>query len=192
MGMSLALDTILSATFHFVTKWSPELKRNQSRDLLRFLVCKLYDQGRGELGNAQITLAQGTLARKLGLSRTWVNILVGRLKEAGWIDYYAPALLDGTRASSIFRVGNTLKRLLVMLAKAKPKKTRAKHPVKEAWQFSPTPVEKKILSLLAKENEPPKPHLLAKVPLLGRWLERGKDQKRNSPKVSPGAVLLTS
>jgi hypothetical protein len=176
MGSTLALDTILSATCYFAAKWCPELKRNQSRDLLRFLVCRLYDQGRGQLVNAQVTLAQGTLAKKLGLSRTWVNILLGRLKEAGWIDYYAPALVDGTRASSIFRVGAQLKRLLVILTKAKKtKKKSAKPTVKESWQFSPTNVEKRLFSILAKEHEPPLPHILAKIPLLGKWLERGKD-----------------
>jgi hypothetical protein len=173
MGSTLALDTVLSATFHFVTKWSPDLKRNQSRDLLRFLVCKLYDQGRGQLVNAQVTLAQGTLARKLGLSRQWIGTLLDRLQTAGWVEYYAPVLADGMHGSTIFRVGRQLKRLLVMLSKVKRKQTPTRSGVNNRWQFSPSKEEKKIISILAKENEPPKPHILAKVPLLSRWLERG-------------------
>jgi hypothetical protein len=169
----LALDTILSATFYFTAKWSPELKRNGSRDLLRFILCRLYDSGRGQLGNAQLTLAQGTLARRLGLSRQWVGILLERLQEAGWLEYHAPIVAAGMRGSTIFRVGCQLKRLLVMLAKAGQRKRRAKPPDKSRWQFSPSNEEKKILSIRAKENRPPKPHLLAKIPLLRRWLERG-------------------
>ena len=38
---------------------------------------------------AQITLAQGALARKLGLSRQWIGILLQRLQEAGWLEYHA-------------------------------------------------------------------------------------------------------
>ncbi|MBI3795968.1 MAG: hypothetical protein HY268_03235 [Deltaproteobacteria bacterium] len=108
----LALDTILSATFFFAGKWTPGLKRNQARDVLRFLVCRLYDQGRGNLMQAHLTLAQTTLAHKVGLSRQWVGILLDRLQEAGWIDCYAPRLIDGMCGSTIFRVGRELKRVL--------------------------------------------------------------------------------
>jgi hypothetical protein len=114
-GRVLALDVVLSAVFFFAGKWTPALKRNQSRDLLRFLLCRLYDQSRGQLVNGHVTLAQGTLARKLGLSRQWVGILLDRLQGAGWIKYTAPVLDDGMRRSTIFRVGRQLKRLLVML-----------------------------------------------------------------------------
>src|SRR5882724_3349971 len=113
---TLALDTILSASFHFVVKWSPGLDRNKSRDLLRFLLCRLYDEGRGQLVNAQLTLAQTTLAKKLGMSRQWIGELVHRLEAAGWIEHYSPTLPDGTNGSTIFRVGRQLKRLLVTLA----------------------------------------------------------------------------
>jgi Mn-dependent DtxR family transcriptional regulator len=174
MGHIFALDTILSAASFFVWKWTPELKHNQSRDLLRFLLCRLYDQGRGQLVNAQVTLAQGTLARKLGLSRQWVGTLLDRLQAAGWVEYHAPVLEAGMRGSTIFRIGRQLKRLLVMLSKARPRKSAKKSDAKSRWHFSPTLVEKKILSFLAKENEPPKPHVLSKIPLLGRWLERGR------------------
>jgi len=174
MANALGLDTIISATVHFGAKWTPELKRTQGRDLLRYLLCRLYDQGRGQLVNAQVTLAQGTLAGKLGLSRQWVGILLERLQAAGWLEYRAPVLEGGMRGSTIFRVGNTLKRLLIMLAKARLKrKKRVRSDVNSAWQFSRSEQEKRLLALHAKENEPPPPHVLAKIPLLGRWLGRG-------------------
>jgi hypothetical protein len=85
MGGSVpALDNILlSASLFFVGKWTPELRRNQSRDLLRFLLCKLYDQSQGKLKTAHVSLAQTILARKLGLSRQWVGILLTRLQKEG-------------------------------------------------------------------------------------------------------------
>lgn len=170
----VALDSILSASFHFVVKWSPELDRTKSRDLLRFLLCRLYDQGRGQLVNSQLVLAQTTLARKLGLSRQWVGILVQRLENAGWIEHYSPVLPDGTNGSTIFRIGRTLKRLLVMLAKSTRGKTPAKKPAKSTWHFSPASAERNLFSIREKENQPPSPALLAKIPILKTWLERGK------------------
>jgi DNA-binding Lrp family transcriptional regulator len=174
----LALDTVLSAVFFFTGKWTPALKRNQSRDLLRYLLCRLYDQSRGQLVNGQITLAQGTLARKLGLSRQWVGELLERLQDAGWIEYYAPVLDDGMRGSTIFRVGRQLKRLLIMLLKSKKRKTPAKSDVKNPWRFSPSIKEKKHKAILESENTPPKPELLKRIPLLKQWLERGNTSER--------------
>jgi hypothetical protein len=169
----LALDVVLSAVFFFAGKWSPALKRNQSRDLLRFLLCRLYDQSRGQLMVGQVTLAQGTLARKLGLSRQWVGELLDRLQAAGWIEYAAPILDDGMRGSTIFRVGRQLKRLLVMLLKSGKRKTPAKSDANRAWQFSPSIEEKKQKALLDSENTPPKPEILNRLPLLKQWLQRG-------------------
>ncbi len=172
---ALALDTILSATQFFVRKWTPDLKRNQSRDLLRFLLCRLYDEGRGKLVGAQLTLAQGTLGKKLGLSRQWVGILLARLQHAGWLEYYAPVLDDGMRGSTIIRAGRQLKRLLIMLMKGKQYKSPVKTAAKSKWQFSPSLEEKRYLLILEQENAPPKPETLAKIPLLKKWLERGKE-----------------
>jgi hypothetical protein len=171
----LALDVVLSAVFFFAGKWTPALKRNQSRDLLRFLLCRLYDQSRGQLASGHVTLAQGTLARKLGLSRQWVGILLTRLQEAGWIEYAAPVLDDGMRGSTIFRVGRQLKRLLVMLLKARTRKTPAKSHDNDRWRFSPSDEEKRQKAILEKENRPPKPEILKRIPLLKAWLDRGKD-----------------
>src|SRR5215813_8519944 len=101
-NVTLALDTILSASFHFVVKWSPELDRNKSRDLLRFVLIRLYDEGRGQLVNTQLTLAQTTLAKKLGNSRQWVGVLLERLQAAGWIEYEAPWIGPGMRGSTSY------------------------------------------------------------------------------------------
>ena len=191
-GHVLALDTILSAVFFFAGKWTPELRRNQSRDVFRFLLCRLYDQGRGQLMNAELTLAQGTLAQKLGLSRQWVGELLERLKEAGWIEYYAPVLEDGMRGSTIFRVGRQLKRLLVMLWKSKrrlPAGRQGKKPVKSdannPWQFSPSIEEKRHQQILEQENTPPSPEILKRIPLLKRWLDRGTGEAGQKAPSSP-------
>jgi MarR family protein len=173
---SLTLDTVLSATFHFVTKWSPGLKRNQSRDLLRYLVCRLYDQGRGQLMNAQLSLAQTTLARKLGISRQWVSVLVKRLEDAGWLVHTSEKLPDGMNGSSTWRIGRMFKRLLVTLVKSNQRKKPTKSVVNNTWHFSPLEREKKILSLLDREKKPPSPALLKRIPLLKVWLQRGKEE----------------
>ena len=168
-----SLDRILSATFFFTTKWSARLQSNKARDLLRYLVCRLYDQGRGNLMNAQLELAQTTIAKKLGISRQWVGILVHRLEAAGWIEHASPKLADGTNGSTLWRVGRTLKRLLIMLAKSKRGKSSTKSDAKSTWHFFPLNREKEILSLRAKEKEPPSEAILAKIPLLRTWLARG-------------------
>jgi hypothetical protein len=172
----LALDTVLSATFHFTTKWSSQLQSNKARDLLRYVVCRLYDEGRGQLMNTQLSLAQTTLARKLGISRQWVGTLVQRLEAEGWLEHSSPTLADGTNGSTVWRVGRLLKRLLIMLTKSNRRKTLMPKPAKSTWHFSPLQREKEILSLLAKEKALPAPSLIAKIPLLGTWLKRGKEQ----------------
>ena len=151
----LALDSILSATFHFTTKWSSQLQSNKSRDLLRYIVCRLYDEGRGQLMNTQLELAQTTLARKLGISRQWVGTLVQRLEDAGWIEHSSPTLADGTNGSTVWRVGRLLKRLLVMLAKSPRRKTPIQKPAKSTWHFLLSKEKKKfILSSNGKKNCP--------------------------------------
>jgi DNA-binding Lrp family transcriptional regulator len=175
-GDTLALDSILSATFHFTTKWSSQLQSNKARDVLRYVVCRLYDEGRGQLMNTQLALAQTTLARKLGISRQWVGILVQRLEAEGWIEHSSLKLADGTNGSTVWRVGRLLKRLLVMLAKSKRRKTPIPKPAKSTWHFSPLKREKEKFSILEKEKSPPAPTLIAKIPLLGTWLQRGKEQ----------------
>src|SRR5215208_896818 len=141
-GNTLALDSILSATFHFTTKWSSQLQSNKARDLLRYVVCRLYDEGRGQLMNAHLSLAQTTVAKKLGISRQWVGTLVHRLEETGWLVHTSEKLPDGTNGSTIWRAGRLLKRLLIMLTKSKQRKTPMPKPAKSTWLFSPLKREK--------------------------------------------------
>jgi hypothetical protein len=137
-----------------------------------FLLCRWYDAGRGHAVGAQVKLAQGTIAGKLGLSRQWSAILIQRLRQAGWLDYYAELLPDGMRGSCVLRAGKQLKRLLIMLKKSRPK-TPTKADVKSAWKFSPSKEEKEILLRRQKEKEPPTEQVLAKIPILRQWLGRG-------------------
>jgi DNA-binding Lrp family transcriptional regulator len=176
MGEStLTLDQIWSATSHFSIEWSKGIESNKAHRILHYLLCRLYDEGRGQLVKASLTLAQTTLSKKLGISRQWIGELVQRLEREGWIQHESPKLPDGMNGSTTWRVGRTLKRLLVMLLKSRQRKTPATKPAKNSWHFSPLRREKEILSILSKEKELPKPETLAKVPLLKRWLERGKE-----------------
>jgi hypothetical protein len=184
----LSLDNILSAVNFFAGKRNPELKGNQSRDLLRYLLCRLFDQGHGCLMGAQITLAQGTLAIRLGLSRQWVGILLNRLQAAGLIEYYAPVLPGGMRASCNFRIGGQLQRILIMLVKSKRGKTHVKSDAKDRWQFSPSSKEEeRILKIRERENTPPRQELLDRSPTLNLWWERAKafiERQRGEGKTS--------
>jgi hypothetical protein len=170
----LTLDQIWSATSTFTVKWSDGLESNKAHRVLHYLLCRLYDEGRGHLVNARLTLAQMSLAKKLGISRQWVGILVSRLAAAGWIEYHSSTLPDGTNSSSVWRVGRTLKRLLVMLAKSRCGKKQRKDTAVCHWHFSPHRREKEILSILKRENEPPTLEVLARIPTLKQWLQRGK------------------
>jgi DNA-binding Lrp family transcriptional regulator len=171
---TLTLDQIWSATSTFSVKWSEGVESNKARRILHYLLCRLYDEGRGQLVNARLTLAQTTLAKKLGMSRQWVGELVNRLEQAGWIEHQSSKLADGTNSSSVWRVGRMLKRLLVMLGKCRCRPQSK--PAKSSWQFSPRELEKKTLSILDKEKEPLSVEVLIRVPLLRRWLERGKEK----------------
>jgi len=126
--------------------------------------------------NLRLTLAQTTLAKKLGLSRQWVGELVHRLDEAGWLVHVSPTLPDGPNGPTIFMIGNQLKRLLIMLIKSRRRKRPTKPAANGRWHFSPSPEEKKQILILEAENAPPKPELMAKIPLLRLWMKRGEGQ----------------
>lgn len=111
----LALDNILSASFFFAGKWTPELKRSQARDLLRLVVCKLYGVSHGHVFHAHVRVSQSALAADLGISREWCNHLVGRLIAARWVHYTTVRLPTGKFEIGVFRPGRTLKRLLCVL-----------------------------------------------------------------------------
>jgi Crp-like helix-turn-helix protein len=137
MGSSiLAMDNILAASVFFVGKWTPALKRNQSRDVLRLLICKFYGASNGNLFRAQIQASQDDLASRLDLSREWVCKLLGRLETAGWIVSKAIRLPDGKFLPCYFRPGGQLKRLLYILLKYRRKPHS--HPVNDSSQKLPT------------------------------------------------------
>jgi len=81
------------------------------------------------------------------------------------------------RGSCVFRIGRQFKRLLVMLKKATRPKTSVKRAAKSAWKFSPSKEEKEILLRRQKEKEPPPEQVLAKIPLLKTWMERGNTDR---------------
>src|SRR5262245_33044136 len=84
----------------------------------------------------RLTLAQTTLAKKLGLSRQWVGELVHRLDEAGWLVHVSPVLPDGTNGPTIFMIGRQLTRVLIILTKTKRRKRPTKEAAKCRWHFS--------------------------------------------------------
>ena len=79
-GGVLTLDQIWSATSTFTVKWSEGIESNKAHRVLHYLLCRLYDEGRGQLVNARLTLAQTTLSKKLGISRQWI----GDARESAW------------------------------------------------------------------------------------------------------------
>ena len=82
---SLSLDTVICAALFAAGQRTPAFKSNQAREVFRFLLCRLYDQGRGNVMKARITLAQTTLARKLDLSGSgWASCWAACRKPAGW------------------------------------------------------------------------------------------------------------
>lgn len=173
-GPTLTLDTILSAADFFTTKWSYGIESNKAGRVFRYLTCRLYDAGRGNLVNASLKLAQTTLAYKLSISRQWVGTLVSRLAETGWLLHESEKLPDGTNGSSVWRIGRQFKRLLVMLQKSTQRKSSIQKPAKRKWYFSPLSAkEKKIKEILDKEQQLPSPEMLERIPLLKRWLGRG-------------------
>jgi hypothetical protein len=116
MGGALALDNVLSAAHFFAGKWSPELKRNQSRDILRHLLCRMYGVSRGNPFHATLRTSHASIAAATNLSREWTCKLLARIRAEGWLSYYAPRLPDGHFEVGVFRPGRRLKRLLCMLA----------------------------------------------------------------------------
>ena len=172
----LTLDQIWSATSTFTVRWSEGLESNKAHRVLHYLLCRLYDEGRGQLVNARLTLAQTTLSKKLGISRQWMGELVSRLQMTGWLGHASQKLPDGTNGSTSVRIGRMLKRLLVMLARAAAAKSLSIQPAKSTWHFSPLKREKENFSILAREKELPTPEVIARIPTLKRWLERGKEK----------------
>jgi hypothetical protein len=139
MAGSISLDTIISSAVFFAAKWNPDLKRSQSRDILRAIINKLYGANRGAIFHAQARCSHAGLAATLDLSREWTCKLIGRLRDTGWIQTSAPRRPDGTQEITIFRPGRMLKRLLVMLLKSKQRRPSSR--VNNSSQKIPTQQE---------------------------------------------------
>jgi hypothetical protein len=138
---TLSLDTLVSSGLYFVGQWSPSLKRSQARDVFRLILNKLYGASQGSMFHARMRCSHAALAAKCDLSREWTCTLVGRLRQAGWIETEAPRL-PGSQHQDItrFKPGRLLKRLLVMLLRS-----RQRHPhknrVNDSSQKLPTKEE---------------------------------------------------
>jgi hypothetical protein len=137
---SLSLDTICNSATFFAGRWTPALRRNQSRDVLKLVLSKLYGANQGSLFHARMRCSHAALAASVGLSREWICTLVSRLRKAGWIETVAPRRADGKlQEITTFRVGRTLKRLLVMLLKSFQKRHHQQSPrVNDCSQKLPT------------------------------------------------------
>jgi hypothetical protein len=135
----LSLDTIISASTFFAGQWSPTLKGNQSRDVLRLVLNKLYGASQGNLFHARMRCSHAALAASCKLSREWTCTLVGRLRQAGWIETHAPRLPDGKQEETLFRPGRMLKRLLVMLLRSRQRQRSSR--VNDRPQKLPTKEE---------------------------------------------------
>jgi hypothetical protein len=132
----LTLDTIVNSAFFFAGKWHPDLKRNQSRDVLRALLYKLFAPRGGSLFHRHTRCSHAALAEQLSLSREWVCTLLGRLQSTGWIQSSAPRLPNGRQEISLFKPGKMLKRLLVLLLRSNQRSQ--KHRVNDPSQKLPT------------------------------------------------------
>lgn len=152
MPSILSLDTISNAATYFAGQWSPALKLNQSRDLLRLVLSKMYFPSQGNLFHARIRASHAALADSLDLSREWTCKLVGRLRAERWLETSAPRLPDGKQEISIFRPGRRLKKLLVMLLKSKQ---RVKNRVNTSSQKIPSKeqIEKNLQFLRGLQQE---------------------------------------
>lgn len=178
---TLALDTILSAMNFHARAWSPGIKRRQSRDLLRFIVIRLYSEGYGDLRTASLTISQSALADKIGVTREWCNQLLAQLKDAGWISYSSGRREGGLRTTCTYGIGNMLRRLLIMLSKSHAKKAKQTHVVKSRSQAFPFSSEKCFSLIRQNEQKLLGKEILARIPLLSIWMHRtDKTKQENS------------
>jgi hypothetical protein len=118
----ISLDTVVSSALFFSGKWTPALKLNQSRDVLRAVLNKLHGASQGSMFRARVRCSHAALAASCELSREWTCTLIGRLRDAGWIETSAPRLPDGKQEVTTFKPGRTLKRLLVMLLRSRQRR----------------------------------------------------------------------
>ncbi len=125
----ITLDQIISSSFFYLEKWSPDtinLKSNAAFDVLRYLLCRLYEEGNGKPLQAHVELSHSTIGSRLGLSRPWVCEMVGRLVDGGWLVSTSTWIGDNMRSSSCFSAGRQLRRLICYLLGSKRKKRHSK------------------------------------------------------------------
>ena len=137
-SLAIELDQLISSSFFYLDKWTPDekLKSNAAFDVLRYLLCRLHDEGDGKVLQGHIELSQGYIGQKLGLSRQWVNTLVSRLVDAGWLVASSTWTGEKMRSSTCFSAGRSLRRLVCQLLGSRRKK-RQNTPVNGRRQFSP-------------------------------------------------------
>jgi hypothetical protein len=177
-GSVFALDTILSAMNFHARRWSPDLTRTQSRDLLRFLTIKLYGEGKGSLQGASFTISQSALADKIGVCREWCNKLLAQLKNEGWISYTSTYEQPCKRTPCTYVIGNTMRRLLIMLTKSRSKKNKQNPVVNSRSQVSPLFSKERKPFYPPPRNNEKRPEIVDRDPLLKMWMDRGR-QKQN-------------
>jgi len=126
---AISLDQLISSSFYYLDRWTlegPQLKSNASFDVLRYLLCRLHDEGDGKVLQGHIELSQGYIGQKLGLSRQWINVLVGRLVDAGWLVATSTWTGENMRSSTCFSAGRSLRRLVCQLLGSMRKKRQKK------------------------------------------------------------------
>ncbi len=133
----LDLDTICNASTYWSQRWQPALRRNQSHRVLTLVVSKLFGASYGYVFRARVRASHASLASSLELSREWVCEMIHRLRQAGWLRTTARRLPDGTQEVTEFRAGPSLKRMMVMLLKAKQR--HKNNRVNNRSQENPTP-----------------------------------------------------
>jgi len=170
MAAQLSLDNIISAAEHFTREWSEGIESNKAFAVFRYVTTRLYYSSYGNMRVARLTFAQTSIAEKLNLSRRWVGEMLRRLRTKGWLTYYSPKLPDGTNGSTVFAIGNTMKRLLIMLSKSPTKKHG-----NDSGHFLRSHKNEKSFSTPAyreRKDRPLKPETLRSIPLLKIWLDR--------------------
>jgi hypothetical protein len=109
---TVRFDALNVKVYDEARRLSPTLSRGQARDVLTAMLRHLYRASDGELACAEVTLAQGVLARELQLSRQWLGVLLTRLQAAGWL------VFEGAGgAATCFRAGPQLLQVEQLLRK---------------------------------------------------------------------------
>jgi hypothetical protein len=147
---------------------------------MRQILKELWHRCGGDLVRGEIVLAQGTLASACRISRRHCHRLLKRLKAWGLVDYYAPYCSGRMREQMRLRAGGMLKYDFIGLAKkaarsAKQTKSPTKSDVTPSSEISPLKRVKTLPNPASPELTERTRAFCHQIPLLKRWLERGKD-----------------